>query len=30
MTKVALNPHMWATACVHGPNLVHAGTFLCM
>ena len=30
MTKVALGPHMWAVACIRGPNLAYAGTFLCM
>ena len=30
MTKVALGPHMWAVACIRGPNLTYAGTFLCM
>ena len=28
MTKVALGPHTWATADVHGPKHAYASTFL--
>ena len=29
MTKVALDPHTWATTCIRGPKHAYAGTLLC-
>ena len=30
MTKVVLDPHMWAAACVCGPKHAYVGQSMCM